>query len=154
MANVLFFEKPGCAGNARQKALLIASGHVVEARSLLAEPWTQEELLKYLQGRPVGEWFNRSARRVKSGDVDPDSLMPSDALALLISDPLLIRRPLLQVGDRRSVGFDQDDIAAWIGLSLGAKPVTEACAHRHEVEARRACPEPADAAAKWEGAST
>ncbi|HBW91833.1 MAG TPA: hypothetical protein DEG17_23945, partial [Cyanobacteria bacterium UBA11149] len=35
---------------------------------------------------------------------------------LMINDPLLIRRPLLQVGELREVGFDRDKIAAWIGL--------------------------------------
>ena len=41
MASVLFFEKPGCVNNTRQKALLAASGHSVWARNLLAEKWTR-----------------------------------------------------------------------------------------------------------------
>ena len=38
MARVIFYEKRGCGGNARQKALLVASGHEVHARDLLTEP--------------------------------------------------------------------------------------------------------------------
>jgi hypothetical protein len=31
-------------------------------------------------------------------------------------DPLLIRRPLMQVGDRCEVGFDPDAVDRWLGL--------------------------------------
>ncbi|WP_217995184.1 hypothetical protein [Methylogaea oryzae] len=37
MATVLFWEKPGCVNNARQKRLLQEAGHTVLARDLLAE---------------------------------------------------------------------------------------------------------------------
>ena len=38
------------------------------------------------------------------------------ALALMLKEPLLIRRPLLEVGEQREVGFDVQKIDAWIGL--------------------------------------
>ena len=44
MATIVFFEKPGCAANARQKQQLERAGHTVVARSLLTEPWTAERL--------------------------------------------------------------------------------------------------------------
>ena len=34
-----------------------------------------------------------------------------------INYPLLIRRPLIQVGDICRVGFERDKIDAWIGLA-------------------------------------
>jgi hypothetical protein len=52
------------------------------------------------------QWFNRSAPAVKSGEVVPEELDEPTALALMRDNPLLIRRPLLQVGDERRVGFD------------------------------------------------
>jgi hypothetical protein len=60
MAKILFFEKPGCANNTRQKALLAAAGHEVDARNLLTEAWTPERLRPYFGSRPVAEWFNRA----------------------------------------------------------------------------------------------
>lgn len=38
MATILFWQKPGFSGKARQKRLLAASGHTLVARGLLAEP--------------------------------------------------------------------------------------------------------------------
>ena len=116
MAQVIFFEKPGCQGNQRQKALLAAAGHTVHARSLKAEAWTAEGLIAFLGRLPVPEWFNRSAPAIKLGQIDPDALDVRQALSLLLENPLLIRRPLMQVGDERMVGFDTAAVDAWIGL--------------------------------------
>jgi nitrogenase-associated protein len=127
MAKVIFYEKPGCGGNARQKALLIASGHEVDARNLRAEPWTAASLRPFFGSRPVEDWFNASSPRVKAGEVKPSELSPEAALAMMIEDPLLIRRPLMQVEDRRESGFDQARVDAWIGLRKTANPVTDAC---------------------------
>ena len=38
MATVIFYEKPGCVGNAKQKRLLADAGHEVVPRDLLTEP--------------------------------------------------------------------------------------------------------------------
>ena len=116
MAHVVFYEKPGCAGNERQKALLRAAGHELEVRDLLTHPWTAETLRPFLAGQPVAEWFNRTAPRVKAREVVPEALGEAEALALLLADPLLIRRPLLQVGRRRELGFLAAVVQDWIGL--------------------------------------
>jgi nitrogenase-associated protein len=127
MANIVFYEKPGCGGNARQKALLIASGHTLDVRNLLTEPWSAARLRPYFADRPVAEWFNASSRRVKSGEIKPDQVTAEAAIELMIQDPLLIRRPLMQVGERREAGFDQAKVDAWIGLKKTSVPVQDTC---------------------------
>ena len=117
MADVIFYEKPGCGGNARQKALLQQAGHHVVARDLLSEPWTPETLRPFFGDRLVADWFNRAAPAVKSGEVVPETMDEAAALAALVERPLLIRRPLMQVGDRRDCGFETDRVEAWIGLA-------------------------------------
>jgi nitrogenase-associated protein len=127
MAHVIFWEKPGCAGNARQKALLTASGHTLDVRNLLSEPWDAQQLRSFFGIRPVADWFNRSSPRVKSGEVQPEKLNEPAALALMLADPLLIRRPLMEVGGRREAGFEPERVRAWIGLAEPRVPVTDAC---------------------------
>jgi len=117
MTTITFYEKPGCGNNTKQKALLAAAGHVVIARNLLTEPWTQERLLAFFGERPVVDWFNRAAPRVKSGAVIPEQLDAAVALQLMLDDPLLIRRPLLEADGRKQAGFDQEKIQAWLGLT-------------------------------------
>ncbi len=133
MAVVIFFEKPGCSGNARQKAALEAAGHQVISKDLLRWPWARTELLSYLDGLPVAQWFNRNAPAVKAGEIVPEDFDEETALALLQRYPQLIRRPLLEVGGVRSAGFDVAAIHAWIGL--GPNPPDddmEACQHGRE----------------------
>jgi nitrogenase-associated protein len=150
MAKVIFYEKPGCAGNARQKTLLVESGHEVEARNLLTTPWTAASLRPFFGTRPTGEWFNRSAPRIKSGEIRPDILSPEAALTLLIADPSLIRRPLMQVGTGRQAGFEQDRVAAWIGLDPTAHAVTEACLRATPCAAPPPARDPKDEARRTE----
>ena len=123
MATVLFWEKPGCINNARQQQWLRAAGHEVIARNLLREPWDAARLRRFFGTLPVAAWFNGSAPAIKQGLVRPDTLNEEEALRYLLADPLLIRRPLLQVGERCEAGFDPERIDAWIGLQTkGALP--------------------------------
>ncbi|MEH2135907.1 ArsC/Spx/MgsR family protein [Nostoc sp.] len=116
MARVIFYSKPGCKGGVKQKVLLTAAGHEVIPQNLLKEPWTAERLRSFFGDRPVAEWFNLSAPKIKSGEVVPEKVDEQTALALMLKEPLLIRRPLLEIGDRREVGFDVQKIDTWIGL--------------------------------------
>lgn len=118
MTHIVFFEKPGCGGNARQRALLAAAGHTLERRNLLTAHWTRERLLDFLAPLPVAQWFNRAAPRVKIGEVVPERLDADSALALLMAEPLLLRRPLMQRQDdgARLVGFDRAEVERFVGL--------------------------------------
>lgn len=123
MTHIVFYEKPGCGGNARQRQALLAAGHTLAQRNLLITPWTASSLLPFLGPLPVAQWFNRAAPAVKSGQVQPDLLGAEQALALLLAQPLLIRRPLMQRTDlpeadpaARHVGFDTAAVHAWVGL--------------------------------------
>ncbi|ESS73515.1 hypothetical protein MGMO_18c00230 [Methyloglobulus morosus KoM1] len=117
MAIVIFYEKPGCANNSRQKQLLEKAGHQVVPMNLLTNGFTADELRPFFGDKPVTEWFNRAAPQIKSEEITPENLTETEALNLMLTDPLLIRRPLLQVGEQRDSGFDQDRIDSWIGLS-------------------------------------
>ena len=120
MAHITFFEKPGCGGNAKQKGLLRAARHTLDVRDLLEWRWTAKELLEFLAPLPVAEWFNPAAPRVKSGEVLPQTLDADAAMALLLAEPLLIRRPLMALGEERMVGFNADKVHAWVGLGPNA----------------------------------
>lgn len=144
MTHLVFFEKPGCGGNARQRTLLEAAGHTLERRNLLTEPWTPERLLEFLAPLPVAQWFNRAAPRVKSGEIVPEQLGADAALALLLAEPLLIRRPLMQRTDdgTRLVGFDTAEVERFVGAGSGAGNVPASLEGCAAVAPRAACPTP------------
>lgn len=142
MAVVEFYEKPGCSGNARQKALLEASGHTVVARNILTTTWTRMQLLAFLKLLPIPQWFNRNAPMIKRGEISPDVFDESDVatiLSLLQANPLLIRRPLLEVDGECRAGFDVAEIHAWIGLSAAVDSDESLDACRHDNAERGPC---------------
>lgn len=138
MAIVVFYEKPGCGTNARQRRMLEAAGHRIIARNLLAEQWTGERLRGFLGDMPVALWFNPAAPRVKSGEIDPEGMDAAAALALLTAEPLLIRRPLIEGDGQRCAGFDSALVASLLGSGEAGTHAQE-CA-RPEVEG--SCPAP------------
>ncbi len=143
MTHLVFFEKPGCGGNARQRALLESAGHTLDRRNLLTAHWTRERLLDFLAPLPVADWFNRAAPRVRAGEVLPEHLDRESALALLLAEPLLIRRPLMQRTDTgaRLAGFDTAAVARFVDLPSPPGPASlEGCAA--PTAPRRPCPTP------------
>jgi nitrogenase-associated protein len=77
MAKVTSYEKPGCANNARQKALLAASGHELNVRSLLTEIWTEAALRRFFSAKPVAAWLNPASPRMKSSEIRPNAFSAS-----------------------------------------------------------------------------
>ncbi len=137
MAKVIFYEKPGCRNNTKQKSLLIAAGHKLDIRNILTEPWTIDKLNLFFRDLPKTLWFNYSAPRIKSGEIVPRNFINTaekDILELMITDPLLIRRPLIQVDQVYKVGFEQDAIDKWIGLNSinSLTEDLETCPRTHE----------------------
>ncbi len=127
MPAVVFYEKPGCLTNARQKTLLASRGCELTVRNLLTEPWTEERLYLFLAARPVAEWFNPVAPRVTSGEIDPAAQDRDSAMALLLADPLLIRRPLLETEFGNSAGFDDVALLTRLGVYNDVSETHQGC---------------------------
>lgn len=141
MATIIFYEKPGCGNNTRQKNLLLEAGHELIVHNLLETRWGRDELRAFFGERPVAEWFNRAAPRIKSGEVDPEALDESEAMDMMLADPLLIRRPLMQCGDWREAGFDPERLGAWLipqNAGEGDPRDLERCTRNHH------CPSPGE----------
>jgi nitrogenase-associated protein len=138
MATIQFYQKPGCATNARQKRMLEAAGHIVIAKSLLAEPWTAERLHGFFGSMPLVAWFNPASPRIKSGEIAPETLDAATAIALMLDDPLLIRRPLVEADGHKCAGFDREPVTSLLGDRPNAD--TDACSRP---QATAPCPDPA-----------
>jgi nitrogenase-associated protein len=135
MATVHFYEKPGCLNNAKQKRLLVEAGHLLIVHDLLQQPWEENStmLRSFFGDLPIADWFNRAAPAVKSGEVVPEEVDEQQAIALMIAQPLLIRRPLMEVDGNRQVGFDADTIAAWLKVAVATD--LEICPKQHQQQA-------------------
>jgi nitrogenase-associated protein len=136
VATVVFYQKPGCGTNARQKRLLELAGHTVVVRDLLTEPWTAERLRGFFGSAPVATWFNAAAPRVNSGAIKPERIGAGDAIALMLAEPLLIRRPLVEADGEQCAGFDREPVISLLGESQSG---IDGCSRPHE---STPCPAP------------
>lgn len=135
MAEVIFYEKPGCINNTRQKQILAFAGHVVIARNLLNETWSVERLQYFFGTLPVCEWFNRTAPRVRDGLINPDAIDAQSAMLEMIAEPLLIRRPLMIIDGTPVVGFDAGLLNGKYALGLDSgEEELESCPRNPEHE--------------------
>lgn len=113
MATIIFYEKPGCRNQARQKEALRTAGLELDVRNLLSTPWRAETLRPFFQDMAVTEWFNPAAPRIKSGEIDPVSLTADEAIDAMLADPLLIRRPLLVFEGKKMCGVEKIHRILW-----------------------------------------
>lgn len=120
--SVVFYEKPGCGGNRRQKDLLQEHGITLDVRDLLKTPWTRERLEAFFAGLEPAAMVNNASPKIKSGEIDPVALGRDALIEKMLTEPLLIKRPLIEVGDTKVCGFD---IARLNGLLDISMPVPE-----------------------------
>ena len=127
MTEIVFYEKPGCISNNKQKLLLAKRGHRLMVRNILKESWTPERLRPFFGDRPVADWFNPTAPRVRDGEVVPADLDEIQALALMVADPILIRRPLIESPSGRCAGFEAGPVLDELGIPLQADQDLQSC---------------------------
>lgn len=116
MAQITFFEETGCIDNIKQKQQLIEAGHTVSAINITRYPWSREELYSFLNDLPITEWFHNPNKLRATGQIDPETLNEATALDILLSEPRLIRRPLLVIDQRKLAGFNEKELQQLIGL--------------------------------------
>lgn len=119
---VHFFEKKGCTTNAKQKKLLSSWGVVLKEEDLLRYPFSKKTLKMFLEKAPINAWFNPNAPDIKSKKIDTSKLDDEEAIALLLKNPILIKRPLMIFKGRYILGFDEQAIAKLLGKKVAPLP--------------------------------
>ena len=118
---IIFYEKPGCITNEKQKQLLRDAGCKIIARDLLNHGMSEDELYQFFKNMSVTKWFNPNAPDIKSGKINPIHYDEKTALALIKENPILLRRPLMIIGEKKLCGFNQWFIEKIMKIKLNTK---------------------------------
>lgn len=124
---VTFYEKTGCLGNKRQKEVLKANGVEFEVKSMLDTKWDKTTLESFFEDLEKEQIVNETAPKIKSGEIDVASLTKEQLIYKMISDPILIKRPLIIVGDTKICGFDIPKLNSALNLKLDTKKEIGTC---------------------------
>ncbi|MBE6111798.1 MAG: arsenate reductase family protein [Peptococcaceae bacterium] len=108
----LFIHYPKCSTCQKAKKWLEAQGVAFEARHIVEENPTAEELSKWIaaSGQPVKKFFNTSGMKYKElalKDKLP-SMTDEEQIALLATDGMLVKRPLVIGEGVVLTGFKED----------------------------------------------
>jgi len=131
MKLVIFYEKPGCATNAKQKSALREAGCKVIERDILNNGMSEADLSGFFVNLPIEKWFNKSAPQIKNAEIDIKVLDESSAMKLLMENPILIKRPLMIINKRKLCGFNQWFVERLIKSEFNSK-IPSYCAHYEE----------------------
>ena len=134
MSTIRFFEKRGCATNAKQKKCLQNAGHTLLVEDLLAYPWAENAvyLRTFFGEKPLADWFNGNAPDIKNAVIDVALFDEKSAIDAMMANPLLIRRPLMDWDSLKMAGFDANEVRAKLGLDLENLPQDSCSMQRAE----------------------
>ncbi|PLX49277.1 MAG: hypothetical protein C0613_07910 [Desulfobulbaceae bacterium] len=123
MADIIFYEKPGCINGEKQKAILRAAGHTLQCLNILKQTWSHNRLGEFMAGKTATEMMNHTAPAIKNGEIVPEQLSASQALDLMVKEPILIKRPLIEVDGHKIQGFNDARLAPYLGDWHGREDV-------------------------------
>ena len=116
----LFLEYPKCSTCQKAKRWLEAQGVPFEDRNIVEENTTADELRKWheLSGLPLRRFFNTSGMLYREMGLSAKLPEMSDAeqYALLATNGMLVKRPLLVTAETVVPGFKEAAWAAALGL--------------------------------------
>ncbi|HNS97613.1 MAG TPA: Spx/MgsR family RNA polymerase-binding regulatory protein [Polyangiaceae bacterium] len=117
----IVYHYPKCATSRKALAWLDKHEIAYEAIDLVATPPSKEKLkdLWKRSGEPIRKLFNTSGESYRKGGFKDKlaTMSDADALTALAADGKLIKRPLVDMGQRVIVGFREEDYAqAFAGL--------------------------------------
>ena len=110
---MLFVEYPKCSTCQRAKKFLDSRGAVYEDRHIKEQNPNQEELRTWWKasGLPLKRFFNTSGLQYKALGLKDKlpGLSEEEQLALLATDGMLVKRPILVGEDFVLVGFREEE---------------------------------------------
>ena len=103
----------------KAQAWLTAQGKEFEVRDIKEQNPTEAELRTWhdRSGLPLKKFFNTSGLQYKALDLKTrlPGMTEDEQFALLASDGMLVKRPILLAGDRVLVGFKEAEWAEVLG---------------------------------------
>lgn len=117
-SKVLVLTYDACGTCKKARKWLDAHGVAYEARPIVDEPPTKDELAKWIpaSGKPVRKWLNTSGQSYRAkGKAAFDAATDAEITRWLAADGKLVKRPVIVVGKKVLVGYDEDELGAAFG---------------------------------------
>ena len=88
-------------------AELSHKGILLDERDFFSQRFNEEELRALIGGLPVADYFSFNSPSFKKLGLSREDLSDGQLLRMMIAEPRMVRRPLIQIGDDLIVGTDR-----------------------------------------------
>lgn len=134
---ITLFLSPSCTSCRKARAWLLK--HEVEFRehNIITSPLSREELLDVLSFTENGteDIISTRSKVFQKLNVDVDELSISELIKLIAENPSLLRRPIIMDKKRMQIGFNEDEIRAFLPRDYRKHELRQATI-RAEIEGR------------------
>ncbi|GAX48410.1 transcriptional regulator SpxA [Pseudolactococcus reticulitermitis] len=110
---------PSCTSCRKARAWLDSYGVAYEEHNILTQPMTADDLKAILSKTENGteDIISTRSKVFQKLNVDVDDLTINQLLVLISEHPSLLRRPIIMDDKRMQIGFNEDEIRAFLPRS-------------------------------------
>ncbi|MDN6196566.1 MAG: transcriptional regulator Spx [Lactococcus raffinolactis] len=110
---------PTCTSCRKARAWLDSYGVAYEEHNILTQPMTSDDLKAILSKTENGteDIISTRSKVFQKLNVDVDDLTINQLLVLISEHPSLLRRPIIMDDKRMQIGFNEDEIRAFLPRS-------------------------------------
>lgn len=132
---VTLFLSPSCTSCRKARAWLNRHDVVFQEHNIMTSPLSRDELLKILSYTENGteDIISTRSKVFQKLDIDVDELSVSELINLISKNPSLLRRPIIMDNKRMQIGYNEDEIRAFLPRDYRKQELRQATI-RAEVE--------------------
>ena len=130
---ITLFLSPSCTSCRKARAWLTKHEVPFQEHNIITSPLSREELMSILSFTENGteDIISTRSKVFQKLDIDVDEMSISELIQLIADNPSLLRRPILLDKKRMQIGFNEDEIRAFLSRDY----------RRHELRQATICAE-------------
>lgn len=134
---ITLFLSPSCTSCRKARAWLSKHEVAFEEHNIIASPLNKEELLQILSFTENGteDIISTRSKVFQKLAIDVDELSTSSLMELISENPSLLRRPIILDKKRMQIGFNEDEIRAFLPRDYRKQELKQATI-RAEIEGK------------------
>lgn len=113
---ITLFLSPSCTSCRKARAWLTKYEVPFQEHNIITSPLSREELMSILSFTENGteDIISTRSKVFQKLDIDVDEMSISELIQLIADNPSLLRRPILLDKKRMQIGFNEDEIRAFL----------------------------------------
>lgn len=134
---ITLFLSPSCTSYRKARAWLSKHEVAFEEHNIITSPLNKEELLQILSFTENGteDIISTRSKVFQKLAIDVDELSTSSLMELISENPSLLRRPIILDKKRMQIGFNEDEIRAFLPRDYRKQELKQATI-RAEIEGK------------------